>query len=151
MRAVSVVHLSRCSVAPLSRYIIVPLSRHSSPIFPACMPNHYSGVDCRIRGAHRTFLIRYPVVPLSRYQYAAAITFADDALRPPGEKEGFRRVLMNKIMVACGRAGPDHYEKVGSVRSVCFVLRKVYRRYGPMYASMRLKKHTGTIRNSGSF
>ncbi|CAM9449134.1 unnamed protein product [Ectocarpus sp. 13 AM-2016] len=44
-------------------------------------------------------------------EYAAAVSFASDALRPPWEEVTRRRVLMNKIIVACGRAGPDHYQQ----------------------------------------
>ncbi|CAM9679718.1 unnamed protein product, partial [Ectocarpus sp. 8 AP-2014] len=44
-------------------------------------------------------------------EYAAAVSFASDALRPPWEEVTRRRVLMNKIIVACGRAGPDHYRQ----------------------------------------
>ncbi|CAM9283116.1 unnamed protein product, partial [Scytosiphon promiscuus] len=44
-------------------------------------------------------------------EYAAAVSFASDALRPPWEEVTHRRVLMNKIIVACGRAGPDHYRQ----------------------------------------
>lgn len=45
-------------------------------------------------------------------QYAAAASFASDALRPPWEEVTHRRLLTNKIIVACGRAGPDHYQQV---------------------------------------
>lgn len=48
-------------------------------------------------------------------QYAAAATFASDALRPPWEDVARRRMLMNKVIVACGRAGPDHYHQVLSL------------------------------------
>ncbi|CAM9133805.1 unnamed protein product [Ectocarpus sp. 4 AP-2014] len=44
-------------------------------------------------------------------EYAAAVSFASDALRPPWEEVTRRRVLVNKIIVACGRAGPDHYQQ----------------------------------------
>eukprot|EP00903_Cladosiphon_okamuranus_P008809 g8436.t1 len=44
-------------------------------------------------------------------QYAAAASFASDALRPPWEEVTHRRLLTNKIIVACGRAGPDHYQQ----------------------------------------
>ncbi|CAM9449620.1 unnamed protein product, partial [Ectocarpus fasciculatus] len=44
-------------------------------------------------------------------EYAAAVPFASEALRPPWEEVTRRRVLMNKIIVACGRAGPDHYQQ----------------------------------------
>ncbi|CAB1110596.1 unnamed protein product [Ectocarpus sp. CCAP 1310/34] len=44
-------------------------------------------------------------------EYAAAASFASDALRPPWEEVTRRRVLMNKIIVACGRAGPDNYQQ----------------------------------------
>lgn len=45
-------------------------------------------------------------------QYAAATSFASDALRPPWKEVTHRRLLTNKIIVACGRAGPDHYQQV---------------------------------------
>eukprot|EP00752_Nemacystus_decipiens_P016473 g14726.t1 len=44
-------------------------------------------------------------------QYAAAASFASDALRPPWQEVTHRRLLTNKIIVACGRAGPDHYQQ----------------------------------------
>ncbi|CAM9812888.1 unnamed protein product, partial [Hapterophycus canaliculatus] len=47
----------------------------------------------------------------AEHEYAAAVSFASDALRPPWEEVTHRRVLMNKIIVACGRAGPDHYQQ----------------------------------------
>lgn len=49
---------------------------------------------------------------LGVFQYALALTFADDALKPPHEEADRRRVFMNKIIVACARAGPDHYQRV---------------------------------------
>ena len=51
-------------------------------------------------------------------QYAAAASFASDALRPPWEEVTQRRLLTNKIIVACGRAGPDHYQQVSASMGV---------------------------------
>lgn len=66
--------------------------------------------------------------PVSLSKYAAAVPFASEALRPPWEEVTRRRVLMNKIIVACGRAGPDHYQQVlilprGRVRSASLALK----------------------------
>ncbi|CAN0155407.1 unnamed protein product, partial [Discosporangium mesarthrocarpum] len=58
-------------------------------------------------------------------QYGAAVAFIEDALAPSPLTTGLvrdrRRLLMNKAIVACGRAGPDHhsmalriYEDMGS-------------------------------------
>lgn len=52
-------------------------------------------------------------VTFSSWKYAAAVAFATDALGPPWQTADARRIMMNKIIVACGRAGPDHYLLVG--------------------------------------